>query len=143
MPHHPLIAPMLSLIGLTLVVWLYMYWCRIGYLLRHKIPAQRLQTPEQVNQLLPVEINAPSNNLKNLFEMPVLFYALCLLLISQNQLSAWQSLLAWLYVGLRVLHSLIHCTLNHVMLRFISYLLSNLLLLALFDHYVSALLGFN
>ena len=78
--------------------------------------------------MLPERINFPSYNLKNLFEVPVIFYALCMVLSLSQLTDALFIMLAWIYVGLRVVHSLIHCTVNHVASRFTVYILSSLVL---------------
>ena len=125
-----LVQPVLALMVLTLLVWLVMYVRRIGAMRALRIPAQALSTPDK-RSLLPEAVNRPSNNLVNLFEMPVLFYALCLLLMVGNQVDALYVQLAWAYVGLRALHSLIQCTANIVIWRFVAYLLSSLVLAAM------------
>jgi len=113
---------------LTLLVWVYMYVLRLRYLLVKRIPSQRIATPELISSLLPEYINRPSNNLKNLFELPVIFYAVCGLLLALHQADAVFVKLAWAYVALRTLHSAIHCTINHVPLRFAAYLSSSVVL---------------
>ena len=80
-----LIQPVISLMLLTMCVWLYMYYLRISYTLKNNINAQRLASPEECTAVLPDFINQPSNNLKNLFEAPVIFYVICLLVIITNQ----------------------------------------------------------
>jgi hypothetical protein len=77
---------------------------------------------------LPDAVNLPSNNLKNLFEMPVLFYALCMALYALGRADDEYLMLAWVYVGLRAAHSVVHCTVNIVNLRFAAYFLSSLVL---------------
>ena len=77
-------------------------------------------------ELSPPEVANPSDNLKNLFEIPVLFYALALYLYVANQVDAIHVAAAWVFVAFRVLHSLVHCTINIVMLRFYLYLVSTL-----------------
>ena len=82
----------------------------------------------------------PSNNLKNLFEMPVLFYVAVLLsmvLMIQDTLLVQ---LAWGYVLLRVVHSAVHCTYNRVMHRFIAYATSYLFLLFMWVRLASYIL---
>ncbi len=64
--------------------------------------------------ILPASVNHASNNLKNLFELPVVFYALCAVLLVSQSVDAVYLYCAWAFVGLRVLHSLIHCTVNIV-----------------------------
>ena len=120
---NSLVQPLLALMLLTLLVWLVMYVRRIGYMRANRISAQQLSTPDK-RSLLSEPVNRPSNNLINLFEMPVLFYALCLLLMASNQVDALYVQLAWAFVGLRALHSLIQCSYNKVMHRFIVYSVS-------------------
>ena len=89
---------------------------------------QTYTTPETIVERLPEAINYPANNLKNLFELPVLFYALCLLLYVTDGVDEMYAVAAWGFVAFRALHSVIHCTINHVMARFVCYLISSLLL---------------
>jgi hypothetical protein len=124
----PLLAPMLSLMGLTTAVWLFMYVRRLGYMLGHGIDAQRVSTPQKMAELIPEAVERPANNLRNLCELPVLFYALCLVLMQQGWATALDVQLAWAFVGLRALHSLVHCTFNNVNARFAFYVLSSIAL---------------
>lgn len=61
------------------------------------------------------------NNFKNLFELPVLFYGLCLYLFVTQSATSADVYAAWLFFGFRVLHSAIHCTVNIVIARFAAY----------------------
>ena len=70
----------------------------------------------------------PSDNLKNLFEIPVLFYALALYLFVTNHVDDTYVSAAWIFVAFRVFHSAVHCTVNIVTLRFYLYLASTLAL---------------
>ncbi|MDN0077590.1 MAPEG family protein [Crenobacter sp. SG2303] len=129
--EHALLYPVLSLMLLTLLVWVYMYALRLRYLVTKRIPSQQIATPERINAMLPEHINRPSNNLKNLFELPVIFYATCSLLLALHHADAVFVQLAWAYVALRALHSAIQCTINHVPLRFTAYLASSIVLWAM------------
>lgn len=126
-----LLQPVLALMLLTAAVWVFMYGRRLPWILASGIDVQDIATPEQVSAVLPAAINRPSNNLKNLFELPVIFYALCALLLATHQTDAHYVQLAWAYVALRAVHSLIHCTVNIVNVRFAAYLLSSLVLWAM------------
>lgn len=126
--YKPMLLPLLALVLLTFLVWFYLYIRRVAEMRRKRIDPQALSTRAQVQQLL-TDSAAPANNFMNLLEMPVLFYLavlLSLVLLVQDQLLV---MLAWTYVGLRYLHSLIHCTYNKVMHRFQVYFLSCLVLL--------------
>lgn len=74
----------------------------------------------------PAEVSNPTDNLKNLFEIPVLFYALALYVFTVGQVDATHFWSAWVFVLFRALHSAVHCTINIVMLRFNLYLVSAL-----------------
>jgi hypothetical protein len=74
-------------------------------------------------------------------EQPTLFYAIALTLAVAGQGSGINTLLAWIYVGLRVVHSLIQATVNIVFYRFIVFMLSSLALVALAVQALIALIG--
>lgn len=74
---------------------------------------------------------ATSRNLANLFEMPVLFYLAIVLIFLTKHVDMTSLALAWSYVGLRAIHTLIHVTFNHIRLRFAVYALSNFILIVL------------
>ncbi len=133
-----ILKPLLAMMLLTALVWLYMLARRVGWMLGHGIAPQRVATPEARVALLPEAVERPSNNLKNLFELPVLFYALCIVLLVQERVDLDYVELAWAFVALRTLHSLVHCTVNIVKLRFAFYLLSSLVLWAMLARFVLA-----
>ncbi len=125
--YRPLLIPLLALVFLTFLVWVYMYVTRLGEIKRKSIDPQSLDTRVHGQALL-TDSPAQADNLKNLFELPVLFYVavlLALVLMIQDQLLVQ---LAWGYVALRYVHSLVHCTYNRVMHRFIAYAASCLVL---------------
>lgn len=128
MEHTLILQPLFALVMLTAIVWIFMYIRRLAFILNNQIDPQRIATPELLNAVLPAEINNSSNNLKNLFELPVIFYVLCLILLATQRVDMIFLYAAWAYVGLRVIHSLIHCTSNVVNLRFTAYFLSSLML---------------
>ncbi len=126
---------------LTLVVWVVMYVRRIRYMLSARVHPQKVRTPDKVAALIPEEINYPAHNLMNLFELPVLFYALCLYLYATGTVDLTHVITAWAFVGFRVLHSAVHCTTNHVMTRFRLYMLASLALWFMLGRAVLAALG--
>ncbi len=128
MSQAQILQPMLALMVLTAMVWFVLYAKRIPAMRRIGKPAQTYTTPGPVVDLLPEEISYPANNFKNLFELPVLFYGLCLYLYVIGTVTSIDVLAAWLFVLLRVVHSAIHCTVNIVMARFIAYALGALVL---------------
>jgi len=105
-----------------------MYVVRFREMGQKGIDAQRLQNRATAQKLL-TDSAAPADNFNNLLEMPLLFYCavlLSLVLLIQDDLLVQ---LAWGFVVLRAMHSLIHCTYNRVLHRFAAYLGSSLLLM--------------
>jgi hypothetical protein len=72
-----------------------------------------------------------NRNLMNLLEMPVLFYMVCLSLYVTRHVEPRLVTLAWIYVGLRLVHSIIHLTYNRVLHRFLAFASSNVVLLVM------------
>jgi hypothetical protein len=117
-------GPFFAMMMLTLVVWVYMYIRRIAFITGNQLNSQDLAMPGKLAELSPPAVSNPSDNLKNLFEMPVLFYALVLYLFAHHQVDAIYLDAAWIFVAFRVAHSAVHCTINIVMVRFYIYAIS-------------------
>jgi hypothetical protein len=112
---------------LTLIVWFYMYAKRIPLIQRSKINPNEL-TAAELARISPAAVSNPSDNLKNLFELPTLFYGLVLYLFVTSGVDETYLIAAWLFAAFRVLHSAVHCTVNIVILRFWLYCISALAL---------------
>ena len=124
----PILIPLLVQVLLTFSVWVYLFAWRIPEIKRKGIDPQRLRDRAEAHGLLPDSANA-SNNLKNLFELPVLFYIAVLLSLVLMIQDALLVQLAWGFVALRIVHSVIHCTYNNVNHRFAAYAISCLFLM--------------
>ena len=122
MTDNEILAPFLALLLLTFVVWTVMYVRRLTFIKRNNIHPQRMTTPEKAAEVLPEKVTYPAHNLRNLFELPVVFYALCLYLYVTGTVDQIYVIGAWLFVGFRVVHSAIHCSRNIVLLRFAAYM---------------------
>lgn len=131
MPDNALALPMLGMMTLTLLVWVYMFVLRVGFAQRNKLDIEQFKTPADLQALIPGDESAPGNNLKNLFELPVIFYAVCLYLTVTAQVDGFYVNCAWAFLVLRALHSLIHCSYNRVAHRFAIYMLSAITLWAM------------
>ena len=125
----------MALVALTFIVWLRLYVVRISEMRERRIDAQRLTSARAIGELL--TRTQASDNLRNLFEMPVLFYALCLAVVSVGVATPFLVNGAWAYVVLRGVHSLIHCTYNRVMHRFLTYAGSSVLLAVLWAAFLA------
>lgn len=121
MNPEAIFLPMLATMALTAIVWFYMYARRIPAMRRARVSAQTYTTPDKIAEHLPEEVNYPANNLKNLFELPILFYGLCLYLFVSANVDTAHVVAAWLFFLFRAFHSIVHCTRNIVMLRFYLY----------------------
>ena len=126
MAQTAIFGPFFAMMLLTLLVWVYMYIRRISFITKNNIDPKDLAVPGALAQLSPAAVSNPSDNLKNLFEIPLLFYALALYLFVTSQVDVTYVSAAWIFVAFRALHSAVHCTFNHVMLRFYLYLIATL-----------------
>ena len=126
MAQTEIFGPFFATMGLTLVVWVYMYVRRIHFIQSRRLSPIVLAAPGKLAELSPPAVSNPSDNLKNLFEIPVLFYALALYLFATQQVDAAQVKAAWVFVAFRTAHSAVHCTFNLVLLRFSLYLAATL-----------------
>lgn len=131
MSQESIFIPFFGLMVLTIVVWAYMYYLRLSFMVSAKVEPQALATNREVINVIPSHVNTPSENLMNLFELPVLFYAVCIFLYVTKQVDGVYLALAYSFLILRVIHSVIHCTYNKILPRFFSYLLSSLMLFLL------------
>ena len=126
MPQTAIFGPVFAVVFLTLVVWVYLYIRRIRFLATQELSPKDLAVPGALARLSPPEVSNPSDNFKNLFEIPVIFYALALYLFVTGQVDAAYVTAAWVFAAFRALHSAVHCTINIVLLRFYLYLFSTL-----------------
>ncbi len=130
--------PVITLVALTACIWVLMYVRRISEIRKNQIDPQSLATSEMASNKLK-DVSA-ADNFSNLLEAPVLFYAICIILFVTGQVTQLQLVLAWLYVALRALHSLIHVTYNRVMHRWLAYMTSTICLFVMWGAFVFDLL---
>jgi hypothetical protein len=122
--------PTFALVALIFAVWIVLYAQRIGHIRRNPPRREDFATGAAAMRYFePVEM--PANNLRNLFEMPVLYFALVPLLLVTAQAGPVQVVLAWIYVALRAVHSWIHIVPKQVQPRFFVYLASCVVLAAM------------
>jgi hypothetical protein len=123
MMQQAVFAPFFAMMVLTFVVWIYLYARRIPFITRAKLSDRQL-APLEFARISPPAVSNPSDNLRNLFEIPTLFYALALYLYATQRVDGAYVFAAWIFVGFRALHSLVHCTINIVVVRFWLYAVS-------------------
>ena len=131
-PTGAMLQPVLAMAGLTAMVWIRLYTVRLPEMRRRRIDPQSLATSgEKAGRL---QDTRASDNFINLFEVPVLFYVGAFAAILADAVTPLALGLAWAFVGLRAVHSLIQCTYNRVVHRFIAYSLATLAAIALLVH---------
>ncbi|ROH86689.1 MAPEG family protein [Stagnimonas aquatica] len=126
----PLLAPVVALVAWTHFMWLWMYATRIPAIQREQLMLDPGIPPRELMNRLPPGVRWKADNYNHLFEAPTLFYAICLTLAVLDDSSYWSQLLAWAYVGLRVVHSIWQSLFNVIEVRFTLFLLSSLVLIA-------------
>ncbi|WP_298333531.1 MAPEG family protein [Asticcacaulis sp.] len=125
-----LVWPTLALAGLTFGVWLVLSQQRLAQVRRHPPTAANFANSAAVQRYFS-SAEKPTRNLANLFEMPVLYFALVPMLMLTGHVTLTQVVLAWTFVGLRGLHSVIHIGHNRIRDRARAYLASCVVLAAM------------
>jgi len=133
MTAHPLAQPVAVLAAWTFVIFFWMYLTRIPAMGRAGIDLKTLRggTGANLDKVLPTEVQWKAHNYNHLLEQPTLFYAVALLLMVIGGESRIAVQLAWGYVALRILHSVMQTTLNITRFRFLLFFAASLCLLAL------------
>jgi hypothetical protein len=124
-----ILYPVCALAFWTFSVLLIIPFVRVRASLRREVTPDDFRHGESA--AVPAYVRMPNRNYMNLLELPVLFYVVCLLLYVTDGADIWPIRLAWGYVGLRVLHSLIHLSYNAVLHRLAAFASSNFVLLAM------------
>ena len=137
-----ILKPLAVLAMWTMVRWVWMYATRIPAI--NKLPkptapgADQGWTGAMLEGLLPREVQWKAHSYNHLHEAPTVFYAVALALAMIGQGDGLNATIAWVYVGLRIAHSLYQATINKVPVRFALFALSSLCLIALCLHLVIA-----
>ncbi len=122
-----ILTPMLALIVWTFVIWVWMYATRIPAIRKAGIDPAKIKQKSDLD-VLPMKVRQVADNYNHLHEQPVIFYALLTYCYLTGATDSLNVALAWSYVGIRVVHSLIQCTSNYVPARFTVFSLGSLAL---------------
>jgi hypothetical protein len=125
-----------AMMFLVLIVSLRLMYLRFTEPMQKRIHPQKLANSKLIAEQLTLSTTT-ADNYRNLFELPVLFYLLCALAIAMQVESVFLSIAAWVFVGLRYIHSAIHCTYNTVMHRFSAFVLGMLVLLSMWIAFIA------
>lgn len=126
---NPLLGPVVALVAWTLVMLTWLAVARAP-----KMRGRAIPTGSRGDDMEPGPHNWPAHNYTHLLEQPTLFYAIVLALVAMSDGAEINLILAWSYVGLRIVHSLWQSTVNVVKVRFLLFALSTLCLVGLTIH---------
>lgn len=135
-----ILKPVVILAAWTMVMWLWMYATRIPAI--NKLPktnepgADQGWTGAKLEDLIEPKIQWKAHNYNHLHEAPTVFYAVAIVIALIGQGDGLNATIAWVYVGLRIVHSIWQATVNRVMVRFGLFALSSIALLILVVHAV-------
>lgn len=129
--NSPILAPVIALVLWSFVMWAWLYATRIPAILKNKIPMSPAMTKSELNAQLPASVRWKADNYNHLMEQPTLFYAVALTLALAGAGDGINLHLAWAYVAIRVVHSLVQSTTNVIKVRFFIFMAGSLVLLAL------------
>ena len=141
-----ILQPLVALMILTMIMWVWMYATRIPAMSKSpdiSDPTKLVgSTGASLRAALPEKVSWKADNYNHLHEQPTLFYAVALVLAITGHGDGQHALLAWIYVGLRIAHSLVQVTANKVMVRFVLFALSSVVLIAMIFHAATVVFGY-
>jgi hypothetical protein len=129
--HSPILAPLVALVLWSFVMWAWLYATRIPAITKNKIVYDPHRPAAEFHAQLPAQVRWKADNYNNLMEQPTLFYAVTLTLALLGAGAGLNTYLAWLYVGLRIAHSLVQATINSIMPRFAIFMAASVVLLVM------------
>jgi len=131
---HGLITPVMALAAWSLIMLVWLYATRIPAMMRMGVKPGEISNDPNATQKLPAWARNVADNYNHLMEQPTIFYATALGLQALGQTWEINITLAWVYVGLRVIHSLVQATVNVVLVRFTIFVISSIVLGMLIFH---------
>jgi hypothetical protein len=129
--QSPILAPLVALVLWSFVMGAWLYATRIPAVVRNKIVLDPRRPFEEFNAQLPPAVRWKADNYNHLMEQPTLFYAVTLALALLGAGAGLNLALAWLYVGLRIVHSLVQATVNIILIRFAIFMAASVVLLVM------------
>ena len=136
MNHNTLLGPVVTLVGWSLVMLIWMVVTRmpamkaVGIDLTTRVGSK----PGALDGVVDEKAQWKAHNYIHLMEQPTLFYAIVLALVLMGDDMKLNLALAWCFVGLRIAHSIVQATWNRILVRFILFALSTLCLIGLTIH---------
>ncbi len=127
----PILTPVLVLVIWTIVVLFWMAAARLPAISKAGLGPEAGERTAELATMLDRRVQFKADNYNHLMEQPTIFYATALALALAGLGEGLNLYLAWFYVVSRIVHSVIHCTVNIVMLRFTVFMLGSLAVLAM------------
>ena len=129
----PLLQPATILILWSMVMWAWLYLTRIPAMRAAGIDlvGRRGGTGKDLDGAVPDKVQWKAHNYNHLMEQPTLFYAVVLVLALLGSTDETTVMMAWIYVALRILHSLVQALWNRTMVRWAIFMLASFVLLLL------------
>ncbi len=134
---NEILKPVVVLALWSLVMWLWMYATRIPALMRnpdYDTTGSVGGTGIDLRGVTPPHVQWKADNYNHLMEQPTVFYAVAIALAVLGAGGGLNATLAWLYVGFRIVHSLVQVTVNRVVVRFALHFIGTIPLLMLAVH---------
>jgi hypothetical protein len=134
MYNSPILQPVIALVAWTLLIMIWMVVTRFAAMRRKGISLKGRvggRGGVALEGVIEDEVMWKAHNYMHLVEQPTLFYAIALALAVGHAGGGYSAILAWAYVGLRIVHSLVQTTVNIVTYRFILWGLASVALLGL------------
>mgnify|MGYP001356893647 FL=1 len=125
--EHGLLAPIVALAAWSLIMLIWLYATRIPAMQRAGIKPGDIKPGADASKLPPWASNV-ADNYNHLMEQPTIFYAVAFALQLLNQTDQNTVMLAWAYVGLRAIHSLVQATVNIILVRFSIFVIASVVL---------------
>ena len=131
--QSPIFAPAIALVLWSLLMLVWLAATRLPAMSQAGIPVMKIVGSRGVNLegVVPDPVNWKAHNYAHLMEQPTLFYATVVILGLVGAGGGINLQLAWAYVALRIVHSLVQATWNRVAVRFTLFLLATAVLLVL------------
>lgn len=129
-----ILQPVVALVLWSFVMWAWLYATRIPAIVRNKLVLGPTMTKSEMNAQLPASVRWKADNYNHLMEQPTIFYAIAFALQFLDQTQPINIGLAWAYVAIRILHSLVQATVNVILIRFLIFSAGSLVLMALTFH---------
>lgn len=130
----PILGPVVALVAWSLIMQAWLYATRIPAMRAANTPLDPNRPPGELMSTLPPRVRWKADNYNHLMEQPTIFYAIAFALALMNFGGGLNLYLAWAYVILRIVHSLVQAVANNIMIRFSVFIMASLCLLAMTVH---------